>query len=623
MRLTLSIRLVLTGLVSLASSIATAADNDAPPPPAQAASSPPATPPPTPTATPADNTLAAIPGRIETTLDSWQEFLDDLLLDALGPNPQRRYRVFGQRKTVDLGKRWTLALDERLTGRLSNAGTGIPAAGQPARTWEILHDGNTNQLRFYNQRDGSGRENGASAVTSIAPGWALNTHGLKLHDDTVGVTRTDAQTGLHVGSPELWVEGFVRHAQLEDKDARENWLDPKPSANFAGVQTQWEALPGLTFGAQHQRAIKPDMLPGDERLAGPRTEFGSDYRPGGRWSGSRVYWREATQLGLLSSAGVEERTTYKRVIGAETTEGSPDGLVYAQVRQKSLIADDDALLVLGWRHTSDFAPQWRAQSLIETGIPIAGENAVKSNSVDLRVSNNVFPEHVLLTEVQAVRTPIRNSAFASIDYTQHLTTNSLLVARSSVTGTQPNEQPDEVPVNTGNLTLGWGWQEPTERLFSTFWYYTAIARNALYDDVVQPGVADRRAHIVSSEFTWQSTEKLNLLLRAARRWDRDDSFESAKLRTTNFMMLRPTQQIAERWRLSVHAARLTDSALPATAGYGAELSVQLNHKIVLALGYNFKGIDDGELAGDERLGKGVKLRLYVPTEATLTHWLKR
>ena len=67
----------------------------------------------------------------------------------------------------------------------------------------------------------------------------------------------------------------------------------------------------------------------------------------------------------------------------------------------------------------------------------------------------------------------------------------------------------------------------------------------------------------------------------------------------------------------------SDSALPPQRGYGAALSVRLNHKIVLALGYNPRGVDDGELAGDDRLGKGATLRLHIPTEATLTHWLKQ
>jgi hypothetical protein len=607
-----------------------AADDPTPVAPAASAASAPATPASAPTV-PADTTVPETPAgsrplgelqqRIETTLDSWQAFLDELLIDALGPNPERRYRVFGQRKTVDLGKRWTLALDERQTGLLNSAGVGIPPAGQPARTWEVTHIGNINDLRFYNQRDGTGQENGGSIVTSLGPGWSWRTSGRRLHDDTVGIARTDAQTGLRVGRPDLWFEGFVHHGRLEDPDQHENWVDRSPRATFGGVQAQWEAAPGFTLSAQHQRAIRPDMAPGDERLADPRTEFGADYRPGGAWSGSRVYWREALDLGLLSSPGVEERTTYKRVIGGEIPEGSPDGIVYAQVRQKSLLNDDDALLVLGWRHTMTLAPQWQAQTLIESGVPIGGD-AVKSTMFDVRVQHNAFPRRAFATEWQAVRTPVRNSAFASADYTQRLTENSLFVTRASARGVRPNERPLEVPLNAGEASVGVGWQEPEERRFSTFWRYTVLGRDALPERVVTPDVSDRRARIAYSEFEWQRSDKLDLLLRASRRWDHDDAQVSGELRTTNLIVPRVTQQIASRWRLGLHYAHWKDSAAGTVRGYGGELSVQMNHKIVLALGYNPRGIDDGELAGDDRLGKGVHLRLYIPTEATLKHWLK-
>lgn len=558
--------------------------------------------------------------RIEDTLDSWEAFLNELLVDALGPNYERRYRVFGQRKTVDLGKRWTLSLDERQTGLLNNAGTGIPTAGRPSRTFELIHVGKINDVRFYNQHDGTGLENGGSIGTALGRGFSLQTSGRRLHDDTVNVARTDAQLGLRYGPSDLWFEGFVHHAELEDRGQREPWVDKKPTANFGGVQAQWEAAPGLAFSAQHQRAIKPEMAPGDERLAGPRTEFGADWRPSGDWAGSRVYWRESPELGLLSSQGVEERTTYKRVIGGEIPEGSQDGMVYAQVRHQSLASDDDALLVLGWRHTHELAPKWQAQSLIESGIPVAGD-ALRSTLFDLRIQHNDFPRRALGTEVQAVRTPLRNSDFASADYTQRLGHNSLFVTRASATELK-SSVPDEIPVIFGDASVGIGWQEPEERNFSTFWRYTVLAREPRRDNVVAPGAAKRRARIAFSEFEYQPHDKLDLLLRASRRWDRDESFQGGEERITDLYVLRPTYQIAQRWRFGLHAAQWKDSALGVQRGYGAELSVQMNRKIVLAFGYNAKGIDDGELAADDRLGKGFKLRAYIPTEATLKHWLR-
>lgn len=587
------------------------------------ASAPAATPPASAASAPeAEPDAPALPQRVEETLQSWEDFLNGLLVNALGERPERRYRVDGKRKTVDLGRRWTLSLDERAIGLIDSAGVGIPAAGQPSRTWELQHQGRTNDLLLYNRKDGTGRINGGQLMTRLNDDWAVHTEGLRLHDDDSGMRRSDLRSGLRYNPlPEWWVEGFVRGAELNDPELRQTWAEPRPRAAFGGLQAQWDLTPGLALSAQHQRAIRPNLAAGDERLADARTEFGADYRVQ-RWPGTRLYWREATQLGLLASDGLDERSTYKRTFGVEAPEGSPDGLVYGQIRQRTLLDDRDTLLVVGWRHSMELAPKWTAQSLIESGIPIRGDNAQRSTTVDLRVGNDEFPHHALLTEVQAVRTPIKNTAFASVDYTRRVTSNSLAVWRASATGTRPHDDPTVVPVNSGQASVGWGWQEPEERRFSTFWRYTLLGRSALLDGVVTPGVADRRAQIGYSEFSWQSAPAWNLLLRASRRWDRDDSFQAGTLHTTSLVVPRVTHQLAERWRFSVHGARLTDNALPAQRGWGTELSVQLNRKVVLALGYNPRGVNDGELAGDDRLDKGVRLRLYIPVEATLTHWLK-
>lgn len=558
--------------------------------------------------------------RIENTLESWEDFLDELLIDALGPDYERRYRVYGQRKTVDLGKRWTLSLDERQTGLLNSAGVGIPVAGRPSRTFELTHVGKINDVRFYNQHDGTGLENGGSIGTTLGRGFSLQTSGRRLHDDTVNIRRTDAQAGLRYGPGDRWIEGFVRHARLEDPERREPWADAQPRATFGGVQAQWEAAPGLAFSAQHQRAIKPEMAPGDERLAEPRTEFGADWKPGGDWRGSRVYWREAPQLGLLSSSGVEERTTYKRVIGGEIPEGSPDGMVYAQVRHQSLASDDDALLVLGWRHTRELAPKWRAQSLIESGIPVAGD-ALRSTLFDLRVQHNDFPNRALGTELQAVRTPVRNSDFVGADYTERIGHNALAVIRASATMLKPSDTAT-IGTTSGDASVGIGWQEPDERKLSTFWRYTFLGREPDRDGVTTANVARRRARIAFGEIEYQPQERLDLLLRGSRRWDRNEGFEAGAQRLTDLYVLRPTYQIARRWRFGFHLAHWKDSAYGTQRGHGAELSVQMNRKIVLALGYNPRGINDSEIATDDRLGKGFKLRAYIPTEATLKHWLR-
>ena len=43
--------------------------------------------------------------------------------------------------------------------------------------------------------------------------------------------------------------------------------------------------------------------------------------------------------------------------------------------------------------------------------------------------------------------------------------------------------------------------------------------------------------------------------------------------------------------------------------------------VVLAVGYNPRGMNDNELAIDDRLGKGFTLRLRFSIESALARWL--
>lgn len=561
--------------------------------------------------------------RARQTLISVEEFLDELVEDWFGLDPKRRYRVDGKKKFVDLGKRWTLSLDQRPTGLLGNIGVGIPAAGQPSKLWEITHDGRNNDVRIYNHEDGSGKEYGFADFYTIAPGWKLYGQGMRLEDSYSGVTRTEAQTGLRIGDDKLWVEGFARYAELRDNDNTQPWASDKQKGNFAGLKTQWNVGPKLSLTAQTQQEFGSSQLPGDERLNGPRTEFGAEWRPDGGFTGTRFYWREATQLALLPSNGLEERATYKRVLGVETPEGSADGMVYGQLRQKSLMSDDDALLVLGWRHTYVLAPQWSAFTLIETGIPVAGDNAIRSNTFDVQIAKDAFPSHSFRTEVQAVKTPEKDSAFFNVEYSERLTQNTLGITRVSVTGERPGElaRPEDFPNNSGEFFAGWGWQEPETRRFSTFWRYRLLGRNALNADDNVAGRSDRRAHIGSGEATWKSDSETTWIVRNVHRLDRDEAINDADLRETNMLLVRGSWQLMRRWSLNAHLAQLRDDVYGSQVGVGAELAVRISRRLVLAIGYNPKGFDDEEMADNEKLQKGFVARAYVPLETTLTRWL--
>ena len=554
---------------------------------------------------------------------SLAEFLDSLTDNALNGDRSQFYSADGKRRMVRLGGGWTGALDENYQSRALNSGSGPGTAGPPGRALEFVQTGAQSRTQIYTLRDSTGSESGALFATKFGPEWTLRTQALRKRDNDTGIVRRDAEAALRYGADSLWFEALLRHAALDDPRINTPLAGPAPRADFAGLKAQWqpEGAGGLALTARTESAFKQETAPGEERLARPGTELGAEVRiRDGALSGAHVYWREALQLGLLSSDGFEERATYLRRIGLDIPDGSPDGVVYTQLRQRSLLDDRDALLVAGWRHSLVPAPGWNVSTLLEQAQPIGGPNAVRSSTVGLSVAQSAHPHHTASVSTEVVRSSVKDSAYIGADYTQRLTENTLGALRLSITDQEPHD-PLLVPVTDAKLAFGWAWREPEARLFNTLWRYTLVGRNAHAPNAVAPGAADRRARILFSHFGWQAEPLTQLSLRTTRRWDRDESFNAGALRTTDQIIVRVIRELGKRWSVSAHVGTLRDSALPIQNGYGAELGLKLSSKVVLAVGYNPRDMSDNELAIDDRLGKGFTIRLRFSIESALARWL--
>ena len=552
------------------------------------------------------------------------EFLDSLSDNAINADPSRIYRVDGQRRTIRLAPALSLSLDERTSGRLSSAGTGAGTAGPPGKIYELVDTDEPWRWRLYSQRDSTGRENGLESHWRLTPGWELRAQTLRLSDNDTGIIRRDSELALRHGPESLWVEALVRRASLADPRALPTLGTDRAEADFAGLRTQWQpdGVPGLALLAQAQRRVASDLGSGDADLAQSRTEVGADYsftRENGR--PVRLYWREATQLGLLSSSvGLDERSTYRRVLGSEFGDGSPDGWFYLQLRQRSLADSRDALVVAGWRHAFAPASRWRIESLVEQAQPIAGPSAIRSTTLGLAANHDAHPQHTMRVETEVVRSSLKNSAYVGFKYTNRFSENSVTAWRLSTSEARPKDGVS-VPTNDLKASAGWGWREPSEHRFVTLWRWTTIGHEAHADPVPVGNEGDRIAHILLTHWGWTFAPDSVVSLRASRRWDRDDDVNAGAMRTTNLVVLRGALPVRGRWSLSAHAARRTDRIDAVQTGFGAEIGYKLSDKAVLALGYNPRGVGDSELAVEDKLAKGFTLRLRFSIEAALARWL--
>jgi hypothetical protein len=569
--------------------------------------------------TPPPSAAASAPTSRETP----REFLDSLADGAIAPDPNQIYRKRGARREIDLGRGVVASLDELPPSRVDSA---VPLPGTASALSRVF----ALTLRRPGLFGEAGYTHTASARESFGNArWDFSERFSLLADlrdqrsalDDIDARRRDTGLALRWQALPGWsIDGGLHHASLASASGDPAGTAPEGSESFWRLRTQWQpvSVPGLSLGATAERAVS---RPASDLGAG-RLEFGADYtlqadNPfGARFAGTRLTWREAPRLGLLSEGhALDARAAYRRTLGAEVPDGSSDGAFYTQWRSRSLASDDDSLLVLGWRHSWPLAPRWLLQGHIEQATPLAGPNAVRSFTVGGRLWRGAFPDNTFVTDLELVNSDREDSLYTAVKYTFRLDDHLLAALRLNATRTQPHGSAD-VGSTGYKASAALGWREPEGKRLSVLGRWTFAGT-----ETDEAASTDRRAHIALVGANYIVDTRNSASARWSRRWERDELHPDYWPRGTTLVLGRWAHDFADsRWSLSTHVARRNDAIDGTAGGYGAEIGYQLSRKAVLAIGYNPKGFNDHELEVDERLRKGFTLRLRFSIDAALSRW---
>jgi hypothetical protein len=551
-----------------------------------------------------------------------REFLDSLADSALAPDPTQIYRKSGARREIDIGRGLIASLDELPPSRI-DSGVSLPgSASALSRVFGLsLHrPGLFGELGYA--RTSVARDTSLSARWELIDRVALIAD---LRDQSSSLADIDARrrdAGLALrwqALPQLWLDAGLHRASLASASGDLASMTPEGSDNFWRARLRWQpvATPGLVIGVGAERAIS--RLP--SALGAGRVEFGADYtlQPdnplGAALAGTRLLWREAPRLGLLSDGrALDAAAAYRRTLGIEVPDGSRDGAVYGQWRQRSLASDDDQLLVLGWRHAWPVAPRWLLQGHVEQATPIAGPNAVRSFGIGGRLWHGAFPANTFVTDLELVNSEREDSLYTAIKYTFRIDDHLLTALRMNATRTQPHGAADTGATNY-KASAALGWREPSAKRLSMLGRWTFAGT-----ETDENASSDRRAHIALAGANYIVGDADSASARWSRRWERSELRPEFHPRGTTLVLGRWVHDLNDRWSLSAHAARRNDEVDGSASGVGAELGYRLSRKAVLAIGYNPRGFDDHELEVDERLKKGLTLRLRFSIDAALSRW---
>ncbi|MEO8299472.1 MAG: hypothetical protein ABI574_16870 [Burkholderiales bacterium] len=568
-----------------------------------------------------------------------RDFFDSLSDVALTLNRLQVYQRNGQRREVDLRDDTLLWLDETRPSLLSNP-RGTPfSASRAGRALGLTTDREHWRLgALYERRDDIHRV-GVDAAWRISERWQLvgsssdvrSTLAEVPGDPVTGLRRQDREVGLQwqggvAGGLRLRSTLTVRDSELQPSLATAQAPAGRADFLFWRNQIELPRWPGLSVGAtlaqplRSQDGLAPELRTG-------RAELGAEWRLGpghplsGLPEGSRLAWREAPRLGLLSDdEALTRMAAYKRSIALEVPDGSPGGAVYAQLRQHSLASAEDAQALFGWRHGWRPSGKWGLESRVEQALPLQGPNPIRATQVGGRTWYSDFPRRSVTADATAVTGTKADSVYAGAQLTERLADDWLSAWQLSGSRAQPHGEP-EAGVGELKASAALGWREPSQRALHLLGRLAWSARD------VSPAYADpltghRHAWIWLGHAGLLVDDENTATLRLSRRLEHDALINSPDPRTSRIALARWTRTLAgTRWSLSGHVADRRDSRDGHAWGFGAEIGWRLSSRLDLALGINPRGFSDNELTLDERPSRGVVLRLRFNVEKVLDRWL--
>lgn len=567
-----------------------------------------------------------------------RDFFDSLSDIALTLNRLTAYRRFGERREVDLAPRTVLSLDELQPSLLSNP------AGRPFVTTSAVQalQVDTDHERWsasaaYERGEGTRRVRlGGIWETGLNSSAYVRTNDLRSElaevpgDPIVGLRRRDVEVGLRwqdtAAAGTRWqAEAGLRHATLDP--SAPGFQAPEGSADY--LVARGEVASARWSGLSLNAALSQRLRSGshDPDVDGGRAEAGLQWRLGPGHplpflpEGTRVAWREAARLSLLSDDdSLTRRAAYRRNVALEVPDGSPNGATYAHWRQHSLASDDDTEFLLGWRHGWRWPDVWPIETRVEQVWPVNGPNALRATQLGARTWRDQFPYRTITADANTVHTSLANSTYARTQLIQRLADDWLGTVQLSGAHAAPQGEADAA-TTTQKVAVAVAWRESGARALHL------LSRISREHREVEPqyhdaSVGERRAWLWMGHASYVIDPESTASLRLARRAVRDQSPGEVPARGSTLWLARWTERVSgTRWSLSGHVAQRRDDVDGQQIGAGVEIGWQLSSRLALALGYNPRGFSDNDLTLDERPQHGVVLRLRFTIESVLGRWL--
>ena len=527
-------------------------------------------------------------------------------------NPVGTYGLYSANTTVKLGP------NSYVIGEIAHSDVEFGDGGTAGRV-ELRHQDQKTDARLYWGRAentfsntasllSAGRtESGAKVGYKITPstrlvGQALVTESIANDGERKG-GRLDVE---HTFKNQVRVEVGGRYSTETRNPASLTTVGVTPN-EVTSVRAKVTAPVPRVKGANVYAEYENDVVEPDKRLAAIGGEY--QLRPK-----TRLYARHEFMNALGSPFELNTvQQQHTTLVGLDTTY-MKDGTLFNEYRMRDAISGRESEAATGLRNLWTLSEGLRLSTTFERISPVSGNvrNEATAGTAAIEYTRN--PDWKATARLELRASDPNNSLLNTLGYAHKLNDDWTFLGRSIVYLVD-NKGADIGNKSQARFQAGLAWRQTLTNAWNGLWKY----EYKIEEDASTPTMdLNRQVHMMIFDLNYQPHPDWQISAHYGAKLAFENLNGVDGTSDGHLIALRGTYDIHPKWDLGlVGSVLFTGRESSAHFGFGPEVGYRLRDSVRLALGYNFFGFRDRDLASEEYTDHGVYVTFRLKFDETL------
>ena len=526
-------------------------------------------------------------------------------------NPQGAYGLYSANTTVRVAEKTFLMAE------VAQSESDLIGTGQAGRV-ELRHKGDKTDARVYFGKTEPtftnnasillpGRIEGGLKITQkLNEKTSLVTQGIWTEDAANHGSRKGVRVDVERAFGPYRLELGARHSEETVHPASPTTFGVTPN-EVNSVRAKFSMPVPMLRNASVYGEYENDVVKTGNRMIA----VGADYQLGNK---SRFYARHEFISALGGPFELNSMQQHNTTVAGLETDYMKDGQLFNEYRARSAFNGREAEASTGLRNLWNVAEGVRVNTSLERISPFNGGNQNEATAVTGAIEYTPDALWKATARLELRTSTPNDSLLNTLGYARKVSRDWTFLSKTILLLVD-NKAPGAGDKNQGRLQMGMAYRQTDKDVWNGLVKY----EYKYEEDASQPASKLRRTvNILSLDVNYQPTTDWILSTHYAGKYALENFDEGDQAYHAHLIGGRISYELTRRWDIGLNANTLFSGDLRSQQyGFGPEIGFLVKANLRIAVGYNFLGFRDEDLATDGYTNPGFFINLRLKFDETL------